>query len=109
MIKLLLATRDKTIDRIVMVERAPMCEALDDCVPTAAALCALSKFSHGVTLLMKLNIESIMFAGVGSEHFSNSATTQDWSRVMSLHSLSPKASDGRLSSPIKSAESVFGM
>lgn len=60
-----------------MVERAPMCEALDvGRVPVAAALCALSKFSHGVTLLMKLNIESTTFAGVGSEHFSNSATAQ---------------------------------
>jgi len=54
-----------------------MCEALDaDRVPVAAALCALSKFSHGVTLLMKLNIESTIFAGVGSGHFSNSATAQ---------------------------------
>lgn len=94
-----------------MVERAPMCEALDaDCVSIAAALCALSKFSHGVTLLMKLNIESIMFAGVGSGHFSNSATTQVWSTVISLHSLIPKVSDGKLSSPTKPLVGlVFGM
>jgi len=61
-----------------------MCEALD-CVSVAAALCALlSKFSHGVTLLIKLNIESMTFAGVGSGHFSSSVTTQLCSLVMSL-------------------------
>lgn len=63
---------------IAKVERVlAKLEALDaDFEPVAAALCALSIFSHGVTLLTKLNMESIMFAGVGSGHFSNSATTQ---------------------------------
>jgi len=71
-----------------------MCEALDvDCVPVAAALCALlSKFSHGVTLLIKLNIESMTFAGVGSGHFSSSVTTQLCSLVMSLYNVRPNVS-----------------
>lgn len=63
---------------IAKVERVlAKLEALEtDIEPVAAALCALSIFSQGVTLLTKLNMESIMFAGVGSGHFSNSATTQ---------------------------------
>lgn len=74
---------------IAKVERAPAKrEALDaEPVVLAAALCAFSIFSHGVTLLTKLNIESIIFAGVGSGHFSNSATTQAWRLVISLRQI----------------------
>lgn len=127
-------------------ERAPARREALEPVVLAAALCEFIIFSHGVTLLTKLNMESIIFAGVGSEHFSNSATTQVWRFVISLsdqdfslihgnfykwafsknernakfrkilrwltfylHSLAPKASDGKLSSPIKLLDgSVFG-
>lgn len=63
------------VDKISIAERVfNIFEALD-CGSTLAAV-SPSRFSHGVTLLMKLNIESIIFAGVGSGHFSSSFTTQ---------------------------------
>lgn len=45
-------------------------------VDLVAAFLIDIKPSHGVTRKIKLNIESTMFAGVGSEHFSNLATMQ---------------------------------
>lgn len=71
---------------ITKMERTPAKrEALEDAlVPVAAALCAWSIFLQGVSLLTKLNMESTIFAGVGSEHFSNSATIQAWRLAISL-------------------------
>ena len=45
-------------------------------VDIEAPLRSVIKSLHGVTLKIKLNIESTMFAGVGSEHSSSFFTTQ---------------------------------